>query len=89
MSATPIPDEQVVQVLMPAGLLARLELWLATTGMRLHRAPINDETPTFMVGADLPESGSEPGRPRPLPEILDAYEAAVAYLAEAKHDRTR
>jgi hypothetical protein len=42
-----------VQILLPSGLLSRMDSWLAMAGMRLYRVPVKGDLPTYLIGVDV------------------------------------
>jgi hypothetical protein len=88
-----MPDPTApVQVVMPAGLLPRLAVPLATMGMRLYDLPTRDGS-TLMIAADLSEV-REQAEGFTTDDVLEAWSLAVELLAEtapraAKRPRSR
>ncbi|WP_329431029.1 hypothetical protein OG339_48590 (plasmid) [Streptosporangium sp. NBC_01495] len=77
--STSLPGD-VMHILMPNGLSGRFEHFLATFGLRLYLAPVKDGR-TYLVGLDAAVPAAR-DKAWTLPEVLDAYEAAVAHLAD-------
>lgn len=44
-------DHGMVQVVMSAEMLARVEAWLKSSGLHLYPIPVKDDLPTYGVAA--------------------------------------
>jgi hypothetical protein len=45
------PDHGMVQVVMSAGMLARVDAWLKGSGLHLFPIPVTDDLPTYGITA--------------------------------------
>lgn len=74
------PPGAPVQVVMPAGLLARLPQMLAVLGLRLYQLPTKD-APTLLIAADMTELGGDSPL-RSSAALMEAWDLGVASLNE-------